>query len=249
MTTIDLNADLGEGAGTDAELLQIVSSASIACGGHAGDAETMRTALRMAGSRGVRCGAHPGFADPEHFGRRRLNLPASELAAQIRAQLTVIRGIAAEEGVPLAYVKLHGALANMAAEDEEIAATAFRVVAELLPGVAILAIDNSAQIRAAGALGLAVIREAYADRRYTPGGLLLSRTLPDAVIADAAEVTAQCLRLAQKGEIVAHDGTRIASQAASICLHGDTPGAVELARSVRNALEDAGISVQPGSVT
>lgn len=244
MSVIDLNADLGEGAGSDRELLQIVSSASIACGGHAGDEETMRNVLRTAKANDVRCGAHPGYADRENFGRVRLDLESEELATQIRDQLLTINRIAGEEGVSLAYVKLHGALANMAAEDEAIALAAFAVVKTVLPGAAILAIDNSAQITAAEKLGLKIIREAYADRRYGENGLLLPRSEEDAVLHSVEEVVAQCLLLAQEHHLKTRSAELIATSATSICMHGDTPGALEMARKVRKALEEQGISIR-----
>lgn len=244
MSTIDLNADLGEGAGTDLELLELISSASIACGGHAGNTDTMRTTLVVAKAKKVTCGAHPGFADPEHFGRRRLDLPIAQLQEQVRAQLLAIQTIADEERVPLKYVKLHGALANMAAEDQELAETIFSAVKAHRDDLAILALDNSAQVRAAETLGLDVIREAYADRAYTPEGQLVSRDQPGAVLTDLNDVVAQCIRLAKNHEIVAMDGSIIPSSARSICLHGDTPGAVNLARQVCQALFDAGISIR-----
>lgn len=244
MKTIDLNADMGEGAGTDMDLLKIVSSASIACGGHAGDVDTMRATLRAAKEAGVTCGAHPGFIDREHFGRRRLDLSQAELEGQVRGQLHTISEIAKEEGVALKYVKLHGALANMAAEDNALATSVFTVVQAHDPKLAILAIDNSEQVRAAKALNIQVIREAYADRAYTPGGLLVSRNEPGAVLADPETVIAQCLRLAMKGEIVTVDGSILKSAATSICLHGDTEGAVELANCIQEALHEEGIAIK-----
>lgn len=241
--SIDLNADLGEGAGTDAELMPIISSANIAAGGHAGDAETIRQTIRLALQHGVRIGVHPGFADPAHFGRRRLDLSVADLSAQLHEQVSLFARIAGEEGANVAYVKLHGGLANMASEDAALAETALRAVTDILPGLPVLALDNSGQVKAAEVLGLPVIREAYADRGYTLSGMLAPRDEPGAVLTDADAVVAQCLRLAQRGEIVATDGTIVGSAARSICLHGDTPGAVALAAKVRRALEGAGIEV------
>ncbi|SFZ82030.1 UPF0271 protein [Devosia enhydra] len=240
---IDLNADLGEGMGHDDALLDIVTSASIACGGHAGDDATIRHVLRACKAKGVRAGAHPGYADKPRFGRFRLVLPLGTLLAQIRGQLDLIRRIAHEEDVPLRYVKLHGALANQTAEELALAVAVFGTVEAMDRTLAVLALDNSAQVRAANAVGLPVIREAYADRAYTADGLLAPRTLEGAVIHDRQAVVDRCLRLARDGEIVAIDGTVFASQARSICLHGDTPGAVELARHIRAALEAEGIRV------
>ncbi len=245
MTSIDLNADLGEGMGSDDELLEIVSSASIACGGHAGDAATIRHVLKVCKARGVRAGAHPGYADPIRFGRFRLALPPEKLAEQIRDQMFLVHYIADEVGVPLAYVKLHGALANQAAEDFDFAMAVFANIEAMDTRMAVLALDNSQQVAAAKAVGLKFIREAYADRAYTAEGMLVPRSEEGAVIHDAEAVIARCLRLAQHGEIVAIHGTVLKSEARSICLHGDTPGAVELARDIRDALEGEGITIAP----
>jgi 5-oxoprolinase (ATP-hydrolysing) subunit A len=247
MTSIDLNADLGEGMGTDDDLLEIVSSASIACGGHAGDAATIRHILRVCKHRGVRAGAHPGYADPKRFGRFRVVMPLDQLLGQIRSQLFLVRFIADEVGVPLSYVKLHGALANQTAEELAFAVGIFATIHAMDSRMAILALDNSQQVRAAKAVALPLIREAYGDRAYTPQGLLLPRSEEGAVIHDIDIVIERCLRLAQKGEIVAVDGTILKSAARSICLHGDTPGAVELAREVRYALEAEDITIAPNA--
>ncbi len=243
MTSLDLNADLGEGLPGDEELLSIVSSASIACGGHAGDEISMRIALRSAKARGVRVGAHPGFADPEHFGRRRLLLPPEELDAQIRGQVSRLLELAAEEEIAVSYVKLHGALANMAAEIPAVSMVAFAAVAGLQQSLGILAIDNSAQVEVADLLGFPVEREAYADRGYSADGLLLPRDQPGAVLHDPETIAERAVRLARFGEIVAADGTIIATAARSLCIHGDTPEAVAIALAVRDALGKAGIAI------
>ena len=243
MTTLDLNADLGEGMPNDEALLGIVSSASIACGGHAGDETTMRNALRGARQRGVVAGYHPGFADRENFGRRRLELDAAELTRQLREQMERLSVAAAEEGVKLRYVKLHGALANMAAEDEHLASVAFAAVRSHDGQLAILAIDNSAQVSAASALGLAVVREAYADRAYLPNGLLVPRNEAGAVLHNRELIAQRAIRLALKGEIVAVDGRPIETKARSLCIHGDTKGAVAIAQELLAALTDAGIGI------
>jgi 5-oxoprolinase (ATP-hydrolysing) subunit A len=248
MTSIDLNADLGEGMGNDEDLLGIVSSASIACGGHAGDAATIRQILKVCKARGVRAGAHPGYVDPKRFGRFRVVMPLDQLLGQIRSQLFLVRFIADEVGIPLSYVKLHGALANQTAEELGFAVGIFATIQAMNPKMAVLALDNSQQVRAAKAVGMPLIREAYADRAYTPEGLLVPRTEEGAVIHDTDAVIARCLRLAKTGEIVAIDGTVLKSAARSICLHGDTPGAVDLARDVRDALEAEGITVAAGGV-
>jgi UPF0271 protein len=243
MTTLDLNADLGEGLANDAALLRIVSSASIACGGHAGDAATMAASVRAAHAEGVSIGAHPGFMDLENFGRRRLNVDDEELTRQIRSQLEALAAVAEAEGAVVRYVKLHGALANMAAEDERLASIAFAAVRSHDAHMAILAIDNSAQVVAAETLGLAVVREAYADRAYLPGGMLVPRSEPGAVLHDTDLIVARALRLAESGEIVAIDGSVIRTAARSLCIHGDTPDAVAIAGALHAGLTAAGIPI------
>jgi UPF0271 protein len=242
--TLDLNADLGEGMGGDEALLEIVSSASIACGGHAGDDDTMRATLRAAKASGVAVGAHPGFADREHFGRRRLMLPPDELDEQVRGQVRRLVEIAEEEGVPVRYLKLHGALANMAAEEPAVAALCFAAVTGLVPDLAVLAIDDSAQVEVAETMGYTVVREAYADRAYLPNGLLVPRSEPGAVLHDAGMIAERAVRLAQAGELVAIDGSVIRTRATSLCIHGDTDEAVAIARAVRSALEGAGVTIR-----
>jgi len=244
MTWLDLNADLGEGIGNDEAMLELVSSANIACGGHAGDHITMVVALRAAKARGVTVGAHPGFADPENFGRRRLVLPPQELDDTVRRQVRDLAELAVEEGVALKYVKLHGALANMAAEEASIAAVSFAACEGLVRGLGILAIDNSAQVEVAETMGFPVVREAYADRAYLGNGLLMPRSEPGAVIHDAGFIAKRAVRLAQTGEIVAADGSVIQTDAKSLCIHGDNPEAVAIARQVRTALEAAGIAIR-----
>ncbi len=244
MNSIDLNADLGEGIGDDESVLDIVSSASIACGGHAGDEATMRKALQAAKARGVVVGAHPGFPDRANFGRKRLVLPPAELDASIRNQVRMLRDLGKREGWPVRYVKLHGALANMAAEEPAIAALAFAAVEGLVEDRTILAIDNSAQVEVAETLGFRVIREAYADRGYQPNGLLVPRGMPGDLLADHAAIAERAVRLAQSREIVATDGSVIRTAARSLCIHGDTPGAVAMARTVKEALAQAGVEIR-----
>lgn len=243
MKTMDLNADMGEGAGTDAALMEIVSSASIACGGHAGDATTMRSSLLLAKQHGVVAGAHPGFADKANFGRVRLDLSHEEIVTQVLQQISALLEIAADVDVTVRYVKLHGALANMAAEDPTLAQAIFEAIPTIDANLAVLALDNSAQVTAAKNLGLNVVREAYADRRYDDRGLLLSRSEPGAVLVGVAGVLGQCLRLAKTGEIITHSGAVITSRARSLCVHGDTPGAVSLATNISEALDRANIKV------
>lgn len=244
MSTLDLNADLGEGIGDDTAMLDIVSSASIACGGHAGDEASMRAALRAAKARGVVVGAHPGFPDRANFGRTRMVLPPEELDATIRAQVRMLVELGEEEGWPVRYVKLHGALANMAAEEPAVAALCFAAVEGLVKDMAILAIDNSAQSETAEALGFRTVREAYADRAYQPNGLLVPRQMPGSVLHDRVAIADRAVRLAQAGEIVAVDGGVIRTAAQSLCIHGDTPDAVAIAKAVRAGLFLAGVEIR-----
>jgi UPF0271 protein len=242
--SIDLNADLGEGVGDDAAMLELVSSASIACGGHAGTAESIRSMLALCRERGVRAGAHPSYPDIANFGRLRLVMPLDQLIGQLRSQLFLIRTLGEQMEVPIAYVKLHGALANQAAEQLPLAVAVFGMLQAMDADVAVLALDGSAQVRAAQAVGLRVELEAYADRAYQPNGLLVPRSEPGAVLSDAGEVAERCVRLATEGEIVAVDGTVLKVGARSICIHGDNPAAVGIARAVRAALDDAGVEIR-----
>jgi 5-oxoprolinase (ATP-hydrolysing) subunit A len=243
MSSIDLNADLGEGVGDDAAMLELVSSASIACGGHAGTPESIRRTLQLCKARSVRAGAHPSYADTKNFGRLRLVMPLDQLIGQLRSQLILIRTLADQEGVPLHYVKLHGALANETAEQMPLAIGVFGALQAMDPDVAVLALDGSAQVRAARAVGLRVELEAYADRAYQPSGLLLPRSQEGAVLHDPAMIAERCVRLAEANEIVAIDGTVLKVGARSICIHGDNPEAIAIARRAREALEGAGITI------
>jgi UPF0271 protein len=244
-TSLDLNADLGEGIGDDAAMLDIVSSASIACGGHAGDEASMRAALPAAKPRGGGGGRQTSFPDRANFGRTRMLLAPEELDAAVRAQVRMLVELGEEEHWPVRYVKLHGALANMAAEEPAIAAVCFAAVEGLVRDMAILAIDNSAQSDVARALGFRVVLEAYADRAYQPNGLLVPRQMPGSVLADKLAIAGRAVRLAQKGEIEAVDGGIIATQARSLCIHGDTPDAVAIAKAVKASLFLAGVEIRP----
>lgn len=245
MNWLDLNADLGEGVGDDAAMLDIVTSASIACGGHAGDEATMRAAVRAARARGVVVGAHPGFPDRANFGRTRMLLPPEELDEAIRGQVRRLVEIGEEEGWPVRYVKLHGALANMAAEEPAIMALCLAAIEGLAEDMAILAIDNSAQAAVAEAMAYRTVREAYADRAYQANGLLLPRQMPGAVLHDRVAIAERAVRLAQTGELVAADGSVLGTQARSLCIHGDTPDAVAIAQAVRRTLLAAGVEIRP----
>lgn len=246
---IDFNADMGEGygpwrMGDDAAMLDIVTSASIACGGHASDPETMFRTLTQARARGVTVGAHPGYPDREGFGRRRLPYPPEEIERFVAAQIGALVGIGRLAGVGIAYVKPHGALGNVAAEDRVVADAIARAV-RAFDGLAVLAMPGSAFMAAARAAGLTTHAEIFADRGYTPEGQLVPRSQPGAMIEDTAEAAARLLHFLDTGRMKTVDGGEVPLDAVSICIHGDSDHAVAMARGVRRALEDAGVTLKP----
>jgi len=242
---IDFNCDLGEGCGNDAAILPRVTSASIACGGHAGDEGTMRETLRLCRAHGVAAGAHPSYEDREHFGRRVLDVAPAEVARMVREQVERLRVIAREEGVPLAHVKPHGALYNVAADDRVVADAIARTVAEIDPTLALYALSGSALAQAGIERGLRVAHEVFAERGYDARGRLRPRGTPGAVIESLEASIAQVRRLALHGEVVADDDRIVRLRADTLCLHGDRHDAAEFARAVRAALEEDGIEVRP----
>lgn len=244
MRTIDLNCDLGEGAGTEAALLPLISSVNIACGAHAGDEATMRSTVIEAVAHGVRVGAHPGYRDPERFGRHPLDLPAASLAADLRAQIVALGAVAARVGVGLTHVKAHGALYNQGERNEPIAQLIADTVAEVDPALAVVATPGSAMARAAARAGLRLVREGFIDRAYEPDGTLRSRALPGALLLDPEAAAAQALGFVERGGVRATDGTFLAIAVDTLCLHGDSPGAPGIALAVRAAFDRAGIAVR-----
>ena len=250
VATIDLNADLGESFGRwtipgQDEMLALVSSASVACGAHAGDPVVMRATVRAAHMRGVVVGAHPGYPDLQGFGRRELALAADEIAAHVAAQTGALAGIARLEGATVRYVKPHGALYNRAARDVEAARAIVSAVRSIDPALALLALAGSAMIRAAEDAGLRAAREAFVDRAYRADGTLLPRDRAGAVLGDPSRVAERALRLAEEGRVEADDGTMLELRADSLCVHGDSPGAPRLVAAVRERLERAGIGIAP----
>ncbi len=226
---IDLNADLGEGAGTDADLMPLVTSANISCGFHAGDADTIAAAIRLAAEHGVAVGAHPGYADREHFGRRELTLTPEQVLLLTLHQLGGFRALADWFGVYVRYVKPHGALYNQACRDPGYAAGVVTATGEFYDRpMPVVALPGSVLQSVAESQGRVFVPEGFADRRYRPDGSLVPRSEPDAVLHDPKDV------LAQVEWLVREKGVR------TICVHGDTPGAVEFVRAVRGALLDAG---------
>jgi 5-oxoprolinase (ATP-hydrolysing) subunit A len=245
MPAIDLNADLGEGAGRDAELMALVTSANIACGGHAGDEAEMRRTVEMALGHGVAIGAHPGFADREHFGRRELDLGPGGVGDLVARQLRALRAIAAEAGARLAHVKPHGALYNLAARSEAVAGEIARAVAEEDPDLILVGLAGGRLTAAGRALGLRVAAEAFADRAYLADGSLAPRGRPGAVLERPEEAAEQAVRLAREGRVRTADGGELELAPDTICLHGDGPRAAAVARRVRAGLEAAGIDLRP----
>jgi 5-oxoprolinase (ATP-hydrolysing) subunit A len=246
---MDLNADLGEGFGVwrlgdDEAMLDVITSANVACGFHAGDAATMRRVCVAAAARGVAVGAQVSYRDLAGFGRRRIDYDPGELRDDVLYQIAALDGIARVAGTRVSYVKPHGALYNTAADDEVQANAVVHAAAEYDMGLAVLGLPASALLRATDAVGLRSVTEGFADRGYLASGRLVPRSRPDALVVEPAAVAARALAMAG-GEVVAVDGTVVRQRVESICVHGDTPGAVVLATSVRRALSDAGISVAP----
>ncbi len=242
---VDLNADLGEGAGHDDELLALVSSANIACGFHAGDADTIRKSIETARKRSVAVGAHPSIFDRENFGRKELPVTSSEIFDAVTYQLGVFQAIAEAAGVRPNHVKPHGALYNMAVRDEKIADAIARAIAAADARLILFAPAKSALDGAGQAHGLKIAPEVFADRNYLSDGTLVSRSQPDALLHDPSEAAARVLRMLRKGKVRSVDGKDIDVVAETICLHGDTPGAVEFARVLRSHLENEGVTIAP----
>ncbi|SCK11908.1 5-oxoprolinase subunit PxpA [Vogesella sp. LIG4] len=242
---IDLNADVGEGCGDDAAILACVSSANIACGWHAGDAATMRAAVRAALAHGVAIGAHPSFPDRENFGRSAMQRTPVQVHADVGAQLAALAAIVREEGGQLVHVKPHGALYNQAARDAVLADAIAAAVRDFDPALKLMGLAGSESIRAAARHGLAAIEEVFADRGYLADGSLAPRGSPGAVIEDADTALAQTLQLIEHGSVRSLDGQHIALRADSVCLHGDGAHALAFARLLRQQLQARGIVIRP----
>jgi 5-oxoprolinase (ATP-hydrolysing) subunit A len=249
---IDLNADLGEGfgpwsMGDDMALLDVISSANIACGYHAGDPVIMDRTVRSAAARGIDIGAHVGFPDLMGFGRRPMHADPHELACYVVYQLGALAGITRAAGHRLTHMSFHGALGNMAAADRSLAETLLRAVADFDPGLTVSVSTDTAIEPAARALGLQVATSFLADRAYDDAGALVSRRLPGAVVHDKEVVLQRVLQVLADRTVTSINGKILPMQVQSILLHGDTPGAVALARTVRRAIEDSGGRVRPMS--
>jgi UPF0271 protein len=247
---IDLNSDLGEGygpwtMGDDAQILDCVTSANIACGGHAGDPETMYRTLRLAAQRGVRVGAHPGYADREGFGRRVIPMEVEEIGRLVVAQVGALMALARLAGTEVRYVKPHGALGNLAAADRGVAAGIVAAIQGLDARLAVLAISGTALEQVAREQGLAVHSEIFADRAYLPNGQLVPRSQAGAVLDDAREAADRLVGWLRSGRMPVVGGEPIALRADSICVHGDSPHAVEMARHIRARLQAEGVVLAP----
>lgn len=246
MRSIDINSDLGEGAGHDAELMRFISSANIACGGHAGDEGTMRETVALAKKHRVSIGAHPGYPDKANFGRDPVNMEPLALVEEIAAQIRALADIAAAAGAPLRHVKAHGALYNQAAHDKAIAKAIADGIFDDTRGAdyLVFAMPRSALLDAAEAMELRVAREGFIDRAYEKDGTLRSRKLDGALHTDPKVAAAQAVSFLRDGGVRAHDGSFVRMEVDTLCYHGDTPGITDIAAAVRDALRREGIEVR-----
>jgi 5-oxoprolinase (ATP-hydrolysing) subunit A len=247
---IDINADVGESFGAyaighDPGLMKSITSANVAAGFHAGDPSVLRATIRRAKAHAVAVGAHPSFPDLAGFGRREMVMSPREAEDLVLYQIAAVAGVAHVEGIQLQHVKPHGALYNMASRDVALAGAVARAVAAFSQGLILLGPPGSELLKAGSALGLRVVGEAFADRAYEPDGSLVSRKKLGAIIHDVDVVVERSIRLAKDRTVVAIDGSIVHVKADTICVHGDTPGADELAAKMREALERSGIEVKP----
>ena len=246
---MDLNSDLGEGygrwtLGDDAALLEIVTSANVACGFHAGDPATIDRTVRTAVERGVAVGAQVSYPDLVGFGRREIDVPPGDLTADVLYQLGALEAFARAAGSRVRYVKPHGALYNRIVRDPVQAAAVAEAIRRYDPALPLLTLPGSAAAAAAAEAGIEAVGEGFADRAYTGDGRLVSRREPGAVLDDPGRVAARAARMATEGRVGTVDGGEVAVEVRSLCVHGDTPGAVDLARAVRSALVDAGVALE-----
>jgi UPF0271 protein len=252
MPKMDLNSDVGEGfgayrCGDDEAMLAIVTSANVACGFHAGDPEIMARTFRIAKERGVAIGAHPSLPDLWGFGRRRIPFSAGEIERIVAYQIGAAQALACYSGHRITYVKPHGSLSNVSEVERDVADAIARAIRAVDPSLIFLAIALSEHVKAAEAAGIAAVAEIFADRGYTEGGRLISRALPGALIEDANEAADRVLVMVETGAVITAAGTRLKTSIGSICTHGDSPQAVEMARQVRARLERAGVNIAPFS--
>jgi len=248
MKRIDLNCDMGElpeaiADGTQEALLRSVTSANVACGGHAGDAQTMRATMEQAMRARVAIGAHPGYPDRENFGRLELKMPLDKLADSVCSQILALAKVGEECGARIVHVKPHGALYNQAVRNRELAEAIAKGVAKWSKDLVLVGLAGSAMLDVFREAGFPVAAEAFADRRYEPDGTLRSRKFEDALIRNPEEAAWQALSIAEQGVVIASDGSEVAIDAQTICIHGDTPGSVQIAAAVAHTLREAGITL------
>jgi 5-oxoprolinase (ATP-hydrolysing) subunit A len=243
--SVDLNTDLGEGSGHDAELFELISSANIATGFHAGDSDTMHAAISAAKKHGVAVGAHPSFFDRENFGRKELTISNEEVFDAVAYQLGIFQALASALDVRPNHVKPHGALYNMAVRDGTLADAIARAIESVDPKLILFAPGKSELARAGETHGLQIAREIFADRNYLNHGWLVPRTRPDALLHDPKEGAQRVLRMLREGKVRSVEGRDVAVRGETICVHGDTPGAVEFARELRTQLENEGVNISP----
>jgi 5-oxoprolinase (ATP-hydrolysing) subunit A len=243
--SVDLNADLGEGSGHDEELFELISSANIATGFHAGDSDTMHAAVSAAKEHEVAVGAHPSFFDRENFGRKELKLSNQEVFDAVAYQLGIFQAIASAVGVQPNHVKPHGALYNMAVRDEKLADAIARAIHSVDPKLILFAPDTTELARAGESHGLQIACEVFADRNYLNDGWLVPRTRPDALLRDPKQAAERVLRMLREGKVRSVEGRDVKVRGETICVHGDTPGAVEFARELRTQLEKEGVTISP----
>jgi UPF0271 protein len=241
--SVDLNADLGEGSEHDAELFELISSANIATGFHAGDSDTMHAAISAAKKAGVAVGAHPSFFDRENFGRKELTIPNEEVFDAVAYQLGIFQAVASALDVRPNHVKPHGALYNMAVRESKLADAIARAIESVDPKLILFAPDKSELARVGEAHGLQIAREIFADRNYLNDGWLVPRTRPDALLHDPKEAAQRVLRMLREGKVRSVEGRDVDVRGETICVHGDTPGAVEFARELRTRLEREGVII------
>ena len=242
--SVDINADLGEGAGHDAELFELISSANIATGFHAGDSDTMHAAVCGAKEHGVAVGAHPSFFDRENFGRKELNVAYQEVFDAVAYQLGIFQAIASALDVRPNHVKPHGALYNMAVRDPELADAIGRAIVQVDKKLILFAPQNSDLARTGATNGLQIAHEVFADRNYLSDGSLVPRSRPDALLHDPEESASRVVRMLRESKVRSVDGVDVDVRVETICLHGDKPGAVDFARALRSRLESEGVTIR-----
>jgi len=242
--SIDLNSDLGEGSGHDEELFELITSANIATGFHAGDPESIFESIQSARQKGVAVGAHPSFDDKENFGRKEMKVPIQQLFAQLVYQIGAFYSLALAAGTRARHVKPHGALYNIAVRDQEMAQAIANATLAVDSALILFAPANSAMERAGEKVGLQVAREIFADRNYLNDGWLVPRTRQDALLRDPIEAAQRVVRMLREGKVRSVEGQDVVVRGETICVHGDTPGAVEFARELRSRLEDEGVRIK-----